>query len=84
MTTDRSKISRALFEYAAEIATYDRDISGVVWYYPSVESGLRPAPIVPCAVHDAMCVAILPALHDQAREVVVCTNCQLAVEWGAS
>lgn len=89
MSVNIPAVSRALFEFAAEIATHDRPVTGVQWYRPeSPTEGVilrhRYTPIVPRAVHDALCPRLSVLIDDQVKEVLVCDTCSLAVENGAA
>lgn len=75
-------VSRALFEFSAEIATHDRAVEGVEWYYPE-DLNLRATPVIPRAIHDALCPRLSVAIDDQAKEILVCDTCSLAIENGA-
>lgn len=82
MSVNVPAVSRALFEFAAEIATHDRAISGVEWYRPE-DLNLRATPIIPRAVHDALCPRLSILIDDPASEILVCNTCSLAIENGA-
>jgi hypothetical protein len=76
-------VSRALFEFAAEIATHDRPVTGVQWYTSDSWDPQVRTPILPRAVHDALCPRLSVLIDDQAKEVLVCDTCFLAIENGA-
>jgi hypothetical protein len=77
-------VSRALFELAAEIATHDRSIAGVQWYTSdSWDERIVHTPILPRAVHDALCPRLSVLFDDQTKEILVCDTCSLAIENGA-
>lgn len=85
MAVNIPRIARQLFEFAAEIATHDRPVDGVQWYQETWSpDGNRSTPIVPRAIHDALCPKLSVRLEDPAKEIVVCDRCGLAVEDGAS
>jgi hypothetical protein len=76
-------IANNLHELATEYATEDRLPGNLIWYFPA-DLDLRPAPVVPRAMHDALCGdAPATIVHDQRAEVIVCDRCRLAVEHGA-
>jgi len=80
---DLRSIANGLNELAGEILTHDRIVDTLTWYYPGDGHTLRPAPIVPRAIHNALCVKLSAVLHDEREEIVICDRCQLAVEYGA-
>lgn len=82
MSVNVPRVARQLCELATEIATHDRVVDGVQWYRQ--ERGCDPAPIVPRAIHDAMCPRLSVRMEDPAKELLVCDTCGLAVENGAS
>lgn len=88
MSVNIPAVSRALFEFAAEIATHDRPVTGVQWYRPEAYDSaavlhFRHTPIIPRAVHDALCPRLSVLIDDQVKEVLVCDTCSLAIENGA-
>lgn len=82
MTT--SAAARGLFELASEYAAYERIPVGVDWYRPDLESNLEPTPIIPRAIHAALCPSTSVVLADLKREIVICDSCRLAIENGAA
>lgn len=70
-----------LHALAHDIATGDRDTSGIRWYIPSLSgSRLYPVPVLPSAVHDALCPSTVVTLEDPAEQIHICDECKLAVE----
>lgn len=82
MSVNIPAVSRALFEFAAEIATHDRAVVGVEWYLPEGRGG-GMVPVLPRAVHDALCPRLSVVIDDQVKEILVCDSCSLAIENGA-
>lgn len=78
-----SAVARGLFDLASEYAAYERIPMGVEWYRPDFESNLEPAPIVPRAIHAALCPSSAVVLADLKREIIICDTCRLAIENGA-
>ena len=88
-------VARGLHELADDIATLQRPVDGVRWYQWFEGEGSvistaevdalkgEPVPIVPRAVHDAMCPSLAVVVDDEDEEVVICDRCRLAVENGA-
>lgn len=86
MLIDIRKVAHGLRNLADEIAMHDRTVEAVEWYWPPAldDERLPPAPIVPRAIHDALCPALSVLLQDEEREIVICDRCSLAVEDSAS
>jgi hypothetical protein len=91
VSTHGRKVAQELRALADDIATGDRLITGVRWYcshgYVLDEEDREPGhgvPILPRAMHDALCPALAVLLEDEAEELLVCDRCKLAVENGAA
>jgi len=82
MSIHGRSVASGLHELAHDIATGDRIVDYVRWYW--TEGMPNRSPIVPRAVHDAMCASLAVLIHDEAEELVVCDRCKLAVENGAA
>lgn len=78
--THRSKTALGLHALAHEIATGDRPVTGVRWYVPQPGTRLYPVPVLPEAVHDALCPSTAVNLEDPTEHVHICDECKLAVE----
>lgn len=81
------KVASGLRNLADEIAMHDRLVDTVQWYQREREpdgTAYHPVPIVPMAIHDALCTSLAVVVHDEQAELVVCDRCQLAVENGAA
>lgn len=78
--TPRRKAALGLHALAHEIATGERPVTGVRYYIPPAGSRLYPVPVLPEAVHDALCPSTAVNLTDEAEHVHVCDECKLAVE----
>lgn len=81
-------VARGLHELADDIATLQRPVDGLRRYVPNLsvipcEYG-DSLPVVPRAIHDALCPALAVILHDEDEEIVICDRCKLAVENGAA
>lgn len=90
--------ARGLHELADDIATLQRPVTGVRWYqwFQNEREGslvspseIEPMdgecmPVVPRAIHDALCPALAVLVDDEDEELVVCDRCKLAVENGAA
>lgn len=95
-STHARSVARGLHELADDIATLQRPVDGVRWYQRHQGEGalvfpseIKPmdggcVPVVPRAVHDAMCPALAVLIHDEDEELVICDRCKLAVENGAA
>ena len=94
-STHARSVARGLHELADDIATLQRRVDGVLWYQWHKGEGavitaneVRPldgevVPVVPRAVHDALCPSLAVLVHDEQEELVLCDRCNLAVENGA-
>jgi hypothetical protein len=83
MMTARA-IASALHVLADEYILGDRLPGSMIWYFPEDDLIHRAAPVVPRAMHDALCGdAPATILHDERAEVVICDRCKLSVEHGA-
>lgn len=90
MSHHRRVVAQDLRNLADDIATRDRPIAGVRWYAHGDGDLLERAPrayvpavpIVPRAIHDALCPAIAVLLDDVPNAVMMCDRCFLAVEAG--
>jgi hypothetical protein len=78
----RNSTALALHELAHNIATGQRKI-GIRWYMPEEGTRLFPVPVLPEAVHDALCASTAVNLEDQQQHVIVCDECKLAIEAAA-
>jgi len=81
------KVATGLRNLADDIATGDRPVDVVEWFQQEREpdgSAYHPTPVVPMAIHDALCPSLAVRLHDEQAELVVCDRCQLAVQVGAA
>lgn len=95
-STHARSVARGLHELADDIATLQRPVTGVRWYQWHQGEGslvfpseIKPMdgeciPVVPRAIHDALCPALAVILHDEDEELVICDRCKLAVENGAA
>lgn len=89
MSMHSRAVARGLHELADDIATGDRVVDGVKWYFVMDEQATKRIEagdtlLVPRAIHDAMCPSLAVVIHDEGEEVVVCDRCTLAVENGAA
>jgi hypothetical protein len=79
------KVASGLRNLADEIAMHDRPVELVGWYnLDHPDKPVDAAPIVPMAIHDALCPSLTAVAQDEDLEQVVCDRCKLAVENGAS
>lgn len=70
----------ALHELAHDIATGTRPITGIRWYTPDAQTGLAPTPVLPAAVHRALCPSRAVVLDDPDAAIHICDECELAIE----
>lgn len=68
-----------LHELAHDIATGARAI-GIRWYMPENGTRLFPVPVLPEAVHDALCPSTAVNMTDRDQRVIICDECKLAIE----
>lgn len=68
-----------LHALAHDIATGTK-IPGVRWYSPPDGSRLFPVPVLPEAIHDALCISTAVILDDPAHRLHICASCHLAIE----
>lgn len=81
-----SPAAAGLFELAAEYASFNRIPMTVEWYQQEREadgSQYAPTPVVPRAIHAALCSRPSIAFEDPEREIAICDTCRLAIENGA-
>jgi hypothetical protein len=69
-----------LHAIAHNIATGQRPINGIRWYHPEAETRLNPTPVIPMAIHDALCPCKAINLTDETARVHVCDECNVAIE----
>lgn len=50
------------------------------WYSPPDGSRLFPVPVLPEAIHNALCPSTTVILDDPAHRLHVCAGCHLAIE----
>lgn len=68
-----------LHALAHDIATGTK-IPTVRWYSPPDGSRLFPVPVLPEAIHDALCPSMACLLQDDEHNVIICAECHLAIE----
>ncbi len=92
MSVHTRNVATGLRNLADDIATGDRPITRVRWYQCDIgmlesfevdPAGGECVPIVPRAVHEALCRSTSTLIEDEEHEVIVCGLCKLAVENGA-
>lgn len=91
MTFFARKVAQELRTLADDIATGDRVVDGIAWYSPSdgpvpglasewALKSIEKTPIVPRAIHDALCVSLAVVLEDELDGILICDRCKLAVQ----
>lgn len=75
----RSNRAMGLHALAHDYATGRRPI-GIRWYTPDAATLLQAVPVLPDAVHGALCPAYATLLHDANENLIICAECKLAVD----
>lgn len=68
-----------LHALAHDIANGTRP-TGIRWYHPHPATHLNPVPVLPEAVHGALCPSTAVNLTDEAQHLHICDECHVAVE----
>lgn len=79
MTETLTRRAMALHALAHDIATGSRPI-GMRLYHPNPATGLSPVPVLPAALHDALCLSTAVNLEDPDQHLHICDECKIAVE----
>lgn len=82
----RTEIALGVLKIGAEIASGERQTSGIRWYQPEGRTapvGTVPSPILLNEFHAAMCPCRAHRLDDEKYGVWICDGCGVAVELAA-